>query len=91
LDKPIVVDRADPQNIIFKLDPVVFAQKVLATILQDFEVYATSKTSPLAVVSPLDEMRGSSSSFATLPFGTGLSPKQEDPPSTAGSLSISLS
>jgi hypothetical protein len=91
LGEAVVVNRADPKNIVFKLDPVAFAQKVLTTILGDFETYATSKMSPLAVVSPLDETRDSSSSPATLPLGTGLPLNQGASSSQTGSLPISLS
>ena len=78
LNTPVVVNRGDPANIVFHLDPVAFAQKVLATISGDFEVYATSLTSPLPTVSPLNETRGNSASV--LPFGTGLPPQPHTDP-----------
>jgi hypothetical protein len=78
LNKPVVVNRGDPENIVFHLDPVAFAQKVLATISGDFEVYATSLTLPLPTVFPLNETHGNSSSVP--PLGTGLPPQPHAAP-----------
>jgi hypothetical protein len=53
LNTPVVVARGDQSDFVFHLDPVAFSKKVLATIGDDFEVYANSLTSPLPVISPL--------------------------------------
>jgi hypothetical protein len=87
MNRPIEVNRDDPANIVFHLDPVAFAQKVLATITGDFEVYATSLTSPLPAVFQLNEIQGNSSSVPL--WGTGLPPKEERI-FNAGSLVITL-
>ena len=89
LKEPIVVIRGDPANIVFHLDPVAFAQKVLATISGDCEVYATSLTSPLPTVFPLNETHGNSSSVPL--WGTALPPQpQAEPIFNAGTLVITL-
>ena len=85
-----MVNRADPRNIVFTLDPVAFARKVLTTISEDFEVYASDPTSPpLPIVFPLDygipavaPRPASSASPGTggLPMGIGLPPKPRETP-----------
>jgi hypothetical protein len=71
LNIPVVADRGDPANVAFRLDPVAFARKVLATISGDFEVYANSLTSPLPTVAPLTHN-------STL--GTGRHPQPQENP-----------
>jgi hypothetical protein len=88
LNTPVVVDRGDPANIVFRLDPVAFARKVLATISEDFEVYANSLTSPLPTVAPLTH--DSSLGAGLHPLGTGLHPQPQETPFPESLRKISL-
>jgi hypothetical protein len=80
LDMPVVVNRGDPTNIVFQLDPVAFSRKVLATITEDFEVYANSLTSPLPTAAPLthDRNLGAGPQPQETILGTGLHPQSQE-------------
>jgi hypothetical protein len=81
-NEPLVLYGAAP-NETFRLNPVAFAQKVLATILSDFDIYSKAEP-PLLRTSWLEGLTQSSSDSPQMPrltttLGTGAPLAREKP------------